>query len=89
MYWCIIKDNKRRNTAMKDGFVKVCAASVDVKVADIKYNIKQMKYYEALKKILKAEKYKFKSDTDSEVICALLDKLYFFAIILYFSFSKL
>ena len=32
--------------------------------------------YEALKKILKAEKYKFKSDTDSEVICALLDKLY-------------
>ena len=24
---------------MKDGFVKVCAASVDVKVADIKYNI--------------------------------------------------
>ena len=32
--------------------------------------------YEALKKILKGEKYKFKSDTDSEVICALIDKLY-------------
>ncbi|MBR2834053.1 MAG: glutamine--fructose-6-phosphate transaminase (isomerizing) [Bacilli bacterium] len=32
--------------------------------------------YESLKKILQKEKYKFKSDTDSEVICALLDKLY-------------
>ena len=32
--------------------------------------------YETLKKILVKEKYKFKSDTDSEVICALLDKLY-------------
>ena len=32
--------------------------------------------YESLKKLLEKEKYKFKSDTDSEVICALLDKLY-------------
>lgn len=32
--------------------------------------------YESLKKILTKDKYKFKSDTDSEVICALLDKLY-------------
>ncbi len=32
--------------------------------------------YEALKKILTKEKYKFKSETDSEIIAGLLDKLY-------------
>jgi len=32
--------------------------------------------YESLKKLLKKEGYKFKSDTDSEIIAGLLDKLY-------------